>query len=61
MLAWVSCSAEQLLMRSGNVDVLRAVTKHGLYLSDTWELNIRDCISCSLLRFSGFLTCLQYH
>lgn len=48
-------------MRSGNVDVLRAITQHGLYLSDTWELDIHDCISCSLLLFSSCLVCSQYH
>lgn len=51
MLAWVSCGAEQLLMRSGNVGVLRAITQGGLYLNDTWELDIRDCLSCSRLLF----------
>lgn len=53
-------------MRSGNVGVLRAITQGGLYLNDTWELDICGCLSCSLLLFfffslSSFLACLQYH
>ena len=56
--AWVSCSAKQLLMRSGHVGVLRAITQGGLYLSDTWELDIRGCLFLFSIVFFLLCSCL---
>lgn len=55
------CSAEQLLMRSSNVGLLRAITQGGLCLKDTWELDMRSCLPCFCFFCCHFTVSLTFY